>query len=230
MEVVFDDNHRVAARDKLVENFKETLYIVGMKASRRFIEDIEGFPGAATGEFGRELYTLGLATREGRCGLAKTDVAKTDFLERYEFVVNCGDILEKFASVVDCHVEDFRDVFALVFNFESFAVVATAVAGRTSDVDVGEEVHFDFVYAIALASFATSAFDVKGETAGFIATDLGFGLSGEKVTNGSEDAGIGRGVRTRSAADWGLVDEDDFVEELDALDTVMKAGDGLGMV
>ena len=104
------------------------------------------------------------------------------------------------------------------------------MAGGTGDVDVGEEVHFDFVDAVALAGFAAAALDVEGEAARLIAAEFGFGLSGEEVADGGENAGVGCRVRARGAADGALVDDNDFVKVANAFDAVVKSGDGLSMV
>lgn len=88
------------------------------------------------------------------------------------------------------------------------------MASGASNVNIGEEMHFDFVDTIALASFAAPAFDVKGESTCLVATDFGFWLSGEKVANGGEDSSVGGRVATRSAANGRLIDNYDFVEVL----------------
>lgn len=88
--------------------------------------------------------------------------------------------------------------------------------------------HFDFVDAVASASFATAAFDIETETTGFVAAQFGFGLGGKKVADESEDAGVSGGIAARGAADGGLVDNDGFFELIDAFDAVVKAGGGFG--
>ena len=81
VEVVFDDNHGVAARDEFVEDGEEAFDVVSMETGGRLVEDVEGLTGGATRELGREFDALGFATGEGRGGLAETDVAETDFLD-----------------------------------------------------------------------------------------------------------------------------------------------------
>lgn len=109
-------------------------------------------------------------------------------------------------------------------------VVAATVASGAGDVDVGEEVHFDFVDAVALAGFAASALNIETEAAGFITAKFSFGLMGEKLADLVEDAGVSRDIGARSAADRGLVDDDTLVEMLDAVDALVEAGNGLGAV
>lgn len=228
MEIVLDDNHGVAAVDEFAEDFEEAVDVVGVEASGRLVEDVEGLAGAAAGEFGGEFDALSFAAGEGGGGLAEFDVAEADFLNGFEFREDGRDISEELNRFVDGHVKDLGNVFAFVFDFEGFVIVAATVAGGAGDVDVGEEVHFDFVDAVALAGFAAATLDVEAETAGFIAAEFGFGLLREELADLVEGAGVGRDIGARGAADWRLVDNDTFVEVFDAVDALMKTGDGLG--
>ena len=103
-------------------------------------------------------------------------------------------------------------------NLQRLAVVALALAGLAGDVDVGQEVHLDLDDAVALAGLAAAALDVEAEAAGLVAAGLGLGEAGEPVADRAEGAGVGGGVGARGAADRRLVDVDDLVEMLEALD------------
>ncbi len=112
----------------------------------------------------------------------------------------------------------------LYLHGESFRVVSAAAADFAGDVDVREEIHFDAAEAVALAGFAAAAFYVEAEAAGAVAALAGFGELGEEFADGGEDAGVGGGVGSRRAADGGLVDFDDFVDLVGALDFAELAG------
>ena len=92
------------------------------------------------------------------------------------------------------------------------------------DVDVGQEVHLDLDDAVALAGLAAPALDVEGEAARLVAARLGLGQAREPVADRREGAGVGGRVGARRAADRRLVDVDDLVEVLQALDAVVRAG------
>ena len=173
---------------------------------------------------------MSFATRESCCWLTELDIAETDFLNCFQLWGDAWDICEKFNSFVNCHIKNFGNIFAFVFDFESFVIITLAVTIGAGDVDVGEEVHFDFVDAVALAMLATTAFDVERETTSFVAAELGLGLGGVETADSSKDTSVGGGVATRGATDGGLVDDDDFVEIFDAVDVVVEAGDGLSVV
>ena len=122
------------------------------------------------------------------------------------------------------------DGFAFVGDAEGFAVVAFAVADVAGDEDVRQEVHFDFDDAVALAGFAPSAFDVKGEPPRRVAARACFLGAGEEFTDGGEDAGVGGRVGARCAADGRLVDVDDFVEVIQSFDAFVGGGVVAGAV
>ena len=85
--------------------------------------------------------------------------------------------------------------------------------------------HFHANHAVALAGLAATALDVERVAAGAVAARLGLGQGREEIANVGENAGEGRRVGSRCAADGRLVDIDDFVQVLQAIDTVeFRAG------
>ena len=66
---------------------------------------------------------------------------------------------------------------------------------------------------------------LKREAAGLVAARLGLGQAGEPVADRREGAGVGGRVGARRAADRRLVDVDDLVEVLQALDAVVRGRD-----
>ena len=113
------------------------------------------------------------------------------------------------------------DVFAFVLHFQCFAVVAFAVADVARDVDVGQKVHFDFQYAIAFAGFATAAFDVERKTARLITALFRGRYLSEQFAHRREQAGVGRGIGARGAANRRLIDVNHFVEMFQAVNLVV---------
>ena len=161
---------------------------------------------------------------ERRRRLADMDVAEADLLQRHQLVADRRHGLEELGALVDRHVEHVGDGLALEGDLERLAVVALALADVALHVDVGQEVHLDLDDAVALAGLAAPALDVEREAARPVAARLRLGQAGEPVADRREGAGIGRRVGARRAADRRLVDVDDLVEMLDALDAVMRAG------
>ena len=135
-----------------------------------------------------------------------------------------GEVDEGF---LDGHVEDVVDVLALVFDLEDGGLVTGSVTFFAGQLDVGEELHFDGDGAVAFAGVAAAAGDVEGEGSGGEALALGVGLGGEEGADVVEGLDVGDGVGARGAADGGLVDEDDFIEVLDAGE-LAEGGCGIG--
>ena len=90
--------------------------------------------------------------------------------------------------------------------------------------------HLDLDDAVALAGLAAAALDVEREAPGLVAARLRFRQAGEPFADRREGAGIGRGVGARGAADRRLVDVDDLVDVLEALDAVVRRGALAGIV
>src|SRR5690606_2404284 len=75
---------------------------------------------------------------------------------------------------------------------------------------------------VTLAGFAASALDVETEATGLVAACTRFLGAGKQVANRREQAGIGGRVGAWRATDRALVDIDDFVEMLDAIDAFIR--------
>ena len=109
-------------------------------------------------------------------------------------------------------------------DLERLAVVPSALAHLAGHVDVGQELHLDLDDPIALAVLAAASLDVEAEPAGLVAADARLGDAGEQLADRGEQARVRRGVRARRAPDGALIDLDDLVDVLDALERVVLAG------
>src|SRR5262249_46179876 len=86
--------------------------------------------------------------------------------------------------------------------------------------DVRQKVHLDLDDAVTLTGLAAPALDIEREAARRVTARLGFREPRIPITDRRETPGIRRRVRARRAADRGLVDVDDLIENLDALEPV----------
>ena len=109
-------------------------------------------------------------------------------------------------------------------------IVAFAMTSWTSDIDIREEVHFNFVDAVALTMFATTTFDIETKSARLVTAEFGFGLRGVEIANLGENASIGGGIAARGATNGRLIDDDDFVKMFNAINAFMETGDGLSVM
>ena len=102
-----------------------------------------------------------------------------------------GTALRNSVRVLDRHVQDLRDVAALVLHLQRLAVVALAVADVAGHVDVGQEVHLDLDHAVALAGLAAAARHVEGEAPGAVAALAWPWVLGHQLADRREQAGVG---------------------------------------
>ena len=205
--------------------------VLEVQAGGRLVEHVDGAAGGALLQLGGELDALRLAAGQRRRRLAEPDVAEADVDERLQVPGDRRDRREEVGGLLDRHVEHLGDGLALVVHLERLAVVAGAVADLARDVDVGQEVHLDLDRAVAGARLAAAALDVEREPARLVAAHLRLGGRGEQLADVVEDAGVGRRVGPRGAADRALVDVDDLVEVLEAGDaSVCRPGHRAGAV
>ena len=171
----------------------------------------------------RQLHALRLAARQRGRGLAQLDVAdRPTSSSVLQLALDGRHGLQELVRGLHRHVEDLRDVAALVLHLQRLAVVALAVADLAGHVDVGQEVHLDLHHAVALAGLAAAAGHVEAEAPGPVAAlARGVGL-GHQLADRREQAGVGGRVAARRAADRRLVDVDDLVEVLDAFDRLVR--------
>ena len=111
-------------------------------------------------------------------------------------------------------------------HLQRLAIEALAVADVAGHVDIRQELHFDAQLALALAGLAAAAVHVEGEAPGLVAAHLALRQLGEELADLVEHAGVGARIGARRAPDGGLVDVDDLVEMLDAVDALVFAGLG----
>jgi hypothetical protein len=122
------------------------------------------------------------------------------------------------------HREHVGDRLAAVVDLERLGVVPLAVAHLARDVDVGQEVHLDALRPAALARLAAAALDVEAEPPGLVAADLGLAGLGEDLPHLVEHAGVGGRVAPGRPADGALVDLDDLVDLVAAVEGLVDAG------
>ena len=223
VQVVLDDEHGVARVDEPLQHLEQLLDVREVQAGRRLVEDVERAPGRDLAQLRRELHALRLAAGERRRRLAELHVVEPDVVQRLQAPAQLRDLGEEAQRLLDGHVQHVRDGLALEAHLERLAVVALAVARLARDVDVGQEVHLDLDRPVALARLAAPAADVEREAAGLVAAHLRLGRERVQLADVREQVGVRRGVRARRAADRLLVDVDDLVEDLDALDGVVRA-------
>ena len=128
VEVVLDDEERVAALDQAREAGEQALDVGGMEAGRGLVEEEEGVGARVSAEMGRQLDALGLAARERRQRLAEPQVLEPDVgqgLQAAAHVLHVGERLERLG---DRQVEHVADAATLPAHLEDLGLEARPVA------------------------------------------------------------------------------------------------------
>ena len=134
-----------------------------------------------------------------------------------------GTFCEMLQRLLHVHFQHVVDVLALEADLQRLAVEAPALADGARHPDVGEEIHLQPIGAVALARLAAAARLVEAEAARLVAANLRLGQLGEQSADLVEDLDVRRRVRARRAADRRLVDVDDLVDVLRAVDAIVLA-------
>src|SRR5579859_1278784 len=95
VEVVLDDDHRVAAVHQPSEHAQELADVLEVQAGGGLVQHVDRPAGGPALQLGGELDPLRLATGQGRRGLAEADVAEADVHQRLEVPVDGGHRLEE---------------------------------------------------------------------------------------------------------------------------------------
>src|SRR5260370_10500299 len=220
--MVLDDEQRVAEINKALQDVEKLSHVVEVQARRRFIKDVKRAYGLAFREFAGQLDALRFAP--GKCGggLRESDVGEAHFYESRELLLNLRNILEKLQRIRRGQIQDIADRLPLVADSERFRIVAPAAADFAHHINVREKIHFNTAQAVPLAGFATAAFDIETEAAGAVPALARFRQHGEEIADRRENSSIGGGIGPRRAADWRLIDFDDFVNLVSAENLAMR--------
>src|SRR6185503_18088910 len=149
------------------------------------------------------------------------DVAEPPAFERRHFLADGGYGAEEIGRLGNRHIEDIGDRLVLEFDFQRLTIVALAVALVAGDIDIRQKVHLDLENAVTLAGLATAALHIEREPPRLITAGFRFRQAREPVANGSESPGIGCRIGSWRSPDRRLVDVDDLVEMLQAVDAIM---------
>jgi GMP synthase (glutamine-hydrolysing) len=104
---------------------------------------------------------------------------------------------------------------------QPFPVIALAAADLTRHIDIRQEMHLDLDDAVAGARLTAPAFFIEAETSFIVAFCLGIRRCRKQIPDQIKCPRIGCRIGTRRPPDRRLVDRDNLIELLDALDGFM---------
>ena len=182
-----------------------------------------------------KLDALGLTAAEGRAGLAKFEVAKAGLVEKGERTADFRLGGEEFESLLDCHVHDITNRFAIMENLEGLGIVASSIAVLAGHVAGGEEAHLEFHNTMPEAGLASATLVVERKAAVRIATHARCWKTGIEFADFIEDLHIGRWCGAGGLTNRRLVDLQHGTEVLATRHTLAEvrmergslAGDGV---
>ncbi len=122
------------------------------------------------------------------------------------------DILEKLQGILHSHFQNVRNVLPFILHFQCFTIITLAFADLARDIDVWQEMHFDFDNTVSAASLATTALDIKAKAASCIAARLRFYSLCKNITNVIEHPGISGRIRARRPANRRLININHLVK------------------
>ena len=154
---------------------------------------------------GDEFDALGFAAAERRTGLAQLQITEAGIAEGLERTFDARHTGEEIHRFLDGEFQHLRNVFAAVFNIERFAIEPATAADFARHKCRRQEIHLQFDRAGAFAFRAAALRAVEGKAAGRISAQARFGHLREKLADVIEKADVGRGDRTRCAANRRLV-------------------------
>jgi len=221
LQVVLDDDHGVAQLHQSVQEAQQFADVIEMETRRRLVQQIESASRRALAKLASQLDTLRLTSRQGGGGLPQVDIPQPHLIERRENSFDRWDIAKRLPRLLDRQIENIGDIQPFVPHGQSLAIVPAPTAHLAGDIDIGQEVHLDLDLPIALAGLTTPTLDVEAESAGLVPTFSRFRGFRHQAAKMSEDVGIGRRVRSGSAADGALVDGDDLVQMIQTLDPLV---------
>ena len=219
---MFNHQHRVARIDQALQHVEQLANVLKVKTGRRLIQNVERLARLASMKLLGELHALRLATRKRRRGLAKAHIAKAHVIQGLKLALDLRDIPKEGQCLGNAHVEHIRDGLAAIGNLKRLTVVTLTAADLARNVDVRQEMHLDLNLSVALACFAATAAHVKGETSRRVAARLRLRRTRKQRAKIIPQANVRSRVGTRRAANRRLVDIDNLIDTLDALDFLIR--------
>ena len=163
--------------DRILEIGGEKVYVASNVSLLLNLEAADAYKGVAVEELasvtpattdflvernGRKILLEDVSLKPLQVGVTENGAVSLMFgitLSREE--ADFGDILEILKALFHGHIQHFGDIFALVADFKSLAIIALALANIAGNVNIGQEMHLDFQKAIAGAGFAASAANIE---------------------------------------------------------------------
>src|SRR5690606_1724982 len=223
VDVVLDDDDRVALVDQATENTDQLAHLGAGQTRGRLVEHVDP-PPAPPGRRDQlpcDLQALRFAARERGRRLAETQIPQPDLLQLPEHLTQAVLADEELDRLVDGQVEGFANVQPLVADLARFWLVALPSAHLAGHEDVGEEDHLDLYDALTLTCLAAAALHVEGEETRLPAALPGERLRCVQLADEVERLDVRHGIRAVRSPDRRLIHEHHVVDVSNAFQPVI---------
>src|SRR6266567_72375 len=193
-----------------------------MQTAGRFVENVKSASGSLLRQFGCELYALRFAAGKSGGGVAQPKITEPYIQHCVQFIRHARNISEKTCRLVHAQIEHVGNVLSFISDFERLAIVASAMTHFALDINVRQEVHFDFDQPATLAVFAATAFDIEAETPRVIPTDARGRKLREQFPNWCERSAVSDWIGSRRAPNRTLINHNRFVDLVDPAQTTKR--------
>ena len=190
VQVVFDDDQRVARFEQLAQRAHELGDVVEVQAGGGLVEQEQrallgqrllrlGLGLGGLRQEARELEALRLAARQRRRGLAQLHVFKAHIDDGLQGADDLAVLGEQQGRLGHGELQHIGHVelarlqlagrVALDRDFQDLGAEAFAIAIRTAQVHIGQELHFDMFKACAAARWTAAIATIEAEGGGRVA-------------------------------------------------------------
>ena len=201
-----------------------------MKSGGGLVQDVNGLSRASLGQLRGQLDSLGLAAGQLRGRLSQPDVPQSHVIQCLYLPGDRGYIFKELKSLLHGHIQHIVDVLSLVLHVQGLTVIPFAAAYLAGHIYIRQEMHLNLDNAVSAARFTPAALYVKAEPSFAVPLCLGVRSGGEQVPYKVEYACVGSRVGPGSTPDGRLVDVDNLIQLLHALDALVPARYGSGPV
>src|SRR5699024_9987228 len=223
IQVVFDDDDRMAAVDQLFDRIQQLGDILEMQSGSGLIEETEGMvTGRLAQEFG-QLYPLCLSAGKGRGTLAQLQIAGAHIFECLQLGSDPFLIDEKVDGLGDRHLQHIMDIFAAIFDLQHILAITFTATLLARELNISHKLHFNGLDTFALTGFTASAWNIEGEMTGLVTHNLGLARIVKQIANAVESLGIGSAIGARGASNGGLIHHLHRINMMDTRELAMAA-------
>ena len=122
VQIVFNDDHRIAAIDQLVEHIQQQADIVEVKSGGRFVKQVERFARIDSGQLGSQFDALGFAAGKRGGGLPQPQDSPAPLAAGCSAAERWHEVLEEASRFGDRHFQHIGDRLVSVLDLQSLAI------------------------------------------------------------------------------------------------------------